>query len=76
MAAITFTGFFDKYSPIDSEPHYVFKTENTYLISCKEYPQLISKLSPSDLVNIQGDISEQCLEGIKLVNVRFGGKDE
>ena len=76
MATITFTGFFDKYTPIDSEPHYVFKTGTTYLISCKDYPALISKLSPSDLVNIQGDVSGQCSDGIKLVNVKFGGKDE
>jgi len=76
MVSITFTGIFDKYTPVNSEPHYVFKSETIYLIKCKDYPQLISKLSPSDLVNIQGDVSEQCLEGIKLVNVRFGGKDE
>ena len=72
MTTIAFTGTFDKYSPINSEPHYVFKTGTTYLISCKDYPALISKLSPSDIIDIQGEVSGQCRDGIKLVNVKFG----
>ena len=76
MASITFTGIFDKYTPVNSEPHYVFKSETIYLIKCKDYPYLISKLAPEDLVNIEADIFEQCSDGIKLVNVKFGGVNE
>ena len=76
MSIIKFTGIFDKYTPVNSEPHYVFKTENKYIIKCQDHPDLISEVSPEDLVNIQGEILEQYPEGIKLVNVRFGGDVE
>lgn len=75
MTTIKFTGTFDRYTSIDGDPYYVFKTEDhRYLVSCIEQSELVSKLSPSDLVNIEADVldeEEQSSEGIKLVNVRF-----
>lgn len=76
METIRFIGVFDQYTPVNSEPHYVFQAENTYLIKCEDYPALISNLSPGDLINIEGDVSEQCTDGIKLVNAKFGGLNE
>lgn len=77
MERINIVASFDLYKPIDNQAHYVFLSDNSkYLINCKEYPELLGELAPNDLVSIEADISEQCLEGIKLVNVRFGGKDE
>lgn len=79
MARIKITGTFDRYTTIPIEPHYVFKSgEDTYLIQVADHPELLGKIAPFDLVNIEADISEQCSEsmsllGIKLVNVKFGG---
>ena len=73
MTNIQFTGVFDRYKPIDGEPHYIFTTSSdTYLISCKDYPALISELSPGDLVEVSGDVDSRGVGGIKLVNVEFG----
>lgn len=76
MSSIKLIGQFDRYTPINEDPHYVFKTENErYLIRCVDYPNLMSQLSPQDLVNIEADVldeEEQSSQGIKLVNVKFG----
>lgn len=72
-SSITFAGQFDKYTPINSQPHYRFVTfSDAYLINCKDYPALISELSPNDLVKISGDVDSRVREGLKLVNVQFG----
>ena len=68
MSIIKFTGIFDKYTPVNSEPHYVFKTENKYIIKCQDHPDLISELSPEDLVNITKNNN---LELIKIDGVFF-----
>lgn len=71
MRNIIFTGIFDKYTPVDSEPHYLFHSTNKYLISCQDYPKLIGELSPGDLINIKANLLERCFKGIKLINVNF-----
>lgn len=77
MENITLTGVFDKYAPINDQPHYRFTTSSdAYLISCSDYPSLISKLSPGDLVKISGGVGSRVREGVVLVNVKFGGKNE
>ena len=70
---INFTGIFSHYQPINFEPHYVFKSgSDTYLINCKEHPELISELSPDDLVNIEAEKGSEVECGTTLVNVKFG----
>jgi len=73
MSNISFTGAFDKYTPINGDPHYRFVTaDDAYLISCTDYPALISELSPNDLVKIRGVLDGRVHEGMKLINVKFG----
>jgi hypothetical protein len=69
---LNFTGSFSHYTPINFEPYYVFTAGKKYLIKCIDYPKFIGKLSPDDLVNIEGDIVEKCTQGIKLSNIKWG----
>jgi len=75
---IVFTGIFNHYTPINFNPYYVFTTttKQKFLIKCADYPKFIGKLSHYDLVNLEGEIEEKCQEGIKLTNVKWGGKNE
>ena len=72
MSKLSFTGMFSHYQPIEFEPYYVFTSDNKFLIRCKDYPELISKLSPHDLVNIEAELGEKVNCGTHLVNVKFG----
>ncbi len=69
---INFTGIFSHYQPINFDPYYVFTSDNKFLIKCRDYPELISNLSPQDLVNIEAEISKKVEAGTYLVNVKFG----
>ena len=76
MSRLHFTGCFSHYQPINFDPYYVFTTDKKYLVRCKDYPHLISTLSPQDLVNIDAETDEVTHFGTKLKNVKFGGDDE
>lgn len=70
---IVFTGMFSHYMPINLEPYYVFTTaKQKFLIKCADYPKFIGKLAHYDLVNIEAEVEEQCQEGTKLTNVKWG----
>ena len=73
---IKFTGSFSHYTPINFEPYYVFTTDKKYLVKCIDYPNLISTLSPQDLINIEADIDAESINGTNLVNGEFGGCHE
>lgn len=75
MSKLSFTGMFSHYQPIEFDPYYVFTSNKKFLIRCKDYPELISKVSPHDLLNIQGEVAEETPLGTKLINVKFGGSD-
>lgn len=68
---LNFTGRFARYIPINCVPYYVFNSEQRFLIKCIDYPELIGKLSPYDLINIEGEVVERSEEGIKLTNVKW-----
>ena len=69
---INFTGIFSHYQPINFEPYYVFTSDNKFLIKCRDYPELMSHLSPQDLVNIEAELGKKDNCGTHLVNVKFG----
>ena len=69
---IRFYARFAHYTPINFDPHYLFQTDKEkYLIKCSDYPELIGKLSPYDLVNIEAELLERSEEDIKLTNVKW-----
>lgn len=76
MSKIIFRGSFSHYQPIDFEPYYVFTTDKKFLIKCRDYPDLISELSPYDSVDIEAEVKEENSFGTELKNVRFGGTNE
>ena len=69
--SINLTGIFERYTPIDMQPYYVFTTEHRYLVRCEDYPELIGELSPSTKVNIKGGIGAKLSQGIELLNVKW-----
>ena len=73
---INFTGIFERYTPIDMQPYYVFTTDKRYLVRCEDYPKLIGELSPSTKVNIQADIGNKLSQGVELLNIEWSMLDE
>ena len=75
MSKINFSGIFSHYQPINFEPYYVFTTTAKFwqfLIKCRDYPELMSHLSPQDLVKIEAELGEKANCGTHLVNIQFG----
>lgn len=76
MSKIIITGIFSHYQPIEFEPYYVFTSNKSFLVKCRDYPDLISNIAPEDLINIEADIGEDTHLGTTLINVKFGGINE
>ena len=68
---INFTGVFERYTPIDMQPYYVFTTEHRYLVKCEDYPKMIGELSPSTKVNIQAVVGNKLSQGVELMDVKY-----
>ncbi len=60
---------FERYLPINYEPYYVFTTTDRYLVSCKDYPQMIGKLAPYQEIKVECILGNATEYGVRLKNI-------
>lgn len=65
------TGIFDRYTPINEDPYYVFSHSTQYLVRCRDIPELIGQLYPTKRIKLKGGIEKQVKEGILLNEVEY-----
>ena len=73
---IELNGIFDRYTPINEDPYYVFSHSTQYLVKCTDVPELIGKLYPTKRIQLKGGIEKQIKEGILLNDVEYELLDE